>query len=155
MPRAALIALGVVGAAWSLEPIPRLILYPGGPRSLSGQMASRLHIVQGTIHVFEIAASQRLRRLVLDSWGIAGIGLVAALAVIARRGVRTDLRIMAGLAVAVTTAIACTARPRSLRTNRRPGRPTIPGWPAPGRLAGTARLADRDLRTGRRAGRLA
>jgi hypothetical protein len=32
---------------------------------------------------------------VLDSWGIAGIGLVAALLVIVRRGVRSDLRIRA------------------------------------------------------------
>ena len=105
---AALIALGVAGAAWSLNHYLASAIYPEGARSLSGQMASRLHSVQGTIHVFEMAAGQ-LWRLVLDSWGIAGIGLVAALAVIARRDVRTDLRIMAGLAVAVTAAIACTA----------------------------------------------
>ena len=72
--------------------------------------------MQDTIHVFEMAAGQ-LWRLVLDSWGIAGIGLVATLAVIARRGVRTDLRIMAGLAVAVTAAIACTA-PAALPVNQ-------------------------------------
>ncbi len=105
---AVLIALGVAGAAWSLNHYLASAIYPEGARSLSGQMASRLHSVQGTIHVVEMAAGQ-LWRLVLDSWGIAGIGLVAALAVIARRGVRTDLRIMAGLAVAVTAAIACTA----------------------------------------------
>ncbi len=105
---AALIALGVAGAAWGLNHYLASAIYPEGARSLSGQMASRLHSVQGTIHALEMAAGQ-LWRLVLDSWGIAGIGLVAALAVIARRGVRTDLRIMAGLAVAVTAAIACTA----------------------------------------------
>ena len=64
--------------------------------------------MNGTIHVLEMAAGQ-LWRLVLDSWGIAGIGLVAALLVIVRRDVRSDLRIMAALAVAVTTVIACTA----------------------------------------------
>jgi hypothetical protein len=42
---------------------------------------------------------------------------MATLAVIVRRGVRTDLRIMAGLAVAVTTAIACTA-PAALPANQ-------------------------------------
>jgi len=105
---AALIALGVAGAAWGLNHYLASAIYPEGARSLSGQMASRLHSVQGTIHALEMAAGQ-LWRLVLDSWGIAGIGLVAALAVIARRGVRTDLRIMAALAVAVTAAIACTA----------------------------------------------
>ena len=105
---AALIALATAGAAWSLNRYLASAIYPEGARSLSGQMASSLHSVQGTIHVLEMAAGQ-LWRLVLDSWGIAGIGLVAALAVVARRGVRTDLRIMAGLAVAVTAVIACTA----------------------------------------------
>ena len=105
---AALTALVTVGAAWTLNRYLASAIYPEGARSLSGQMASSLHSVQGTIHVFEMAAGQ-LWRLVLDSWGIAGIGLVAALAVVARRGVRTDLRIMAGLAVAVTAVIACTA----------------------------------------------
>ena len=115
---AALIALGTAGAAWSLNRYLASAIYPEGARSLSGQMASSLHSVHGTIHVFEMAAGQ-LWRLVLDSWGIAGIGLVAALAVIVRRGVRTDLRIMAGLAVAVTAAIACTA-PAALPSDQSP-----------------------------------
>jgi hypothetical protein len=105
---AALIALATVGAAWTLNRYLAAAIYPEGARSLSGQMTTRLHSVQDMIHVFEMAVGQ-LWRLVLDSWGIAGIGLVAALAVIVRRGVRTDLRIMAGLAVAVTAAIACIA----------------------------------------------
>ena len=105
---AALTAIVTAGAAWSLNRYLALAIYPEGTRSLSGQMASSLHSVHGTIHVFEMAAGQ-LWRLVLDSWGIAGIGLVAGLAVVARRGARTDLRIMAGLAVAVTAVIACTA----------------------------------------------
>ena len=64
--------------------------------------------MNGIIHVLEMAACQ-LWRVVLDSWGIAGIGLVAALLVIVRRDVRSDLRIMGALAVAVTTLIACIA----------------------------------------------
>ena len=64
--------------------------------------------MNGIIHVLELAAGQ-LWRVVLDSWGIAGIGLVAALLVIVRRDVRSDLRIMAALSVAVTTLIACIA----------------------------------------------
>ena len=105
---AALIALATVGVAWGLNRYLASAIYPEGARSLPGQMATRLHSVQGTIHVFEMAAGQ-LWRLVLDSWGIAGIGLVAALVVVAHRGARTDLRIMAGLTVAVTAGIACTA----------------------------------------------
>ena len=113
---AALIALATVGAAWTLNRYLAAAIYPEGTRSLSGQMTTRLHSVQDTIHVFEMAVGQ-LWRLVLDSWGIAGIGLVATLAVIVRRGVRTDLRIMAGLAVAVTAAIACIA-PAALPANQ-------------------------------------
>ena len=113
---AALIAMATVGAAWTLNRYLAAAIYPEGARSLSGQMTTRLHSVQDMIHVFEMAVGQ-LWRLVLDSWGIAGIGLVAALAVIVRRGVRTDLRIMAGLAVAVTAAIACIA-PAALPANQ-------------------------------------
>ena len=113
---AALIALATVGAAWTLNRYLAAAIYPEGARSLSGQITTRLHSVQGTIHVFEMAVGQ-LWRLVLDSWGIAGIGLVATLAVIVRRGVRTDLRIMAALALAVTAAIACIA-PAALPANQ-------------------------------------
>ncbi len=105
---AALTAVVAAAAAWSLNHHIGLIVYPEGTRSLSGQIQQRLASVNGTIHVLEMAAGQ-LWRLVLDSWGIAGIGLVAALLVIVRRDVRSDLRIMGALSVAVTTVIACTA----------------------------------------------
>ena len=105
---AALTALVTAGAGWTLNRYLTSAIYPEGTRSLSGQMRARLASATGVIHVFEMAAGQ-LWRLVLDSWGIAGIGLVAALAVIVRRDVRTDLRIMAALSVGVTTGIACIA----------------------------------------------
>jgi hypothetical protein len=105
---AALTAVIVAAAAWALNHHISLILYPEGSRSLSGQIRQRLGSVNGIIHVLEMAAGQ-LWRAVLDSWGIAGIGLVAALLVIVRRDVRSDLRIMGALAVAVTTLIACIA----------------------------------------------
>ncbi len=105
---AALTAVVVAAASWALNHHISLPVYPEGTRSLSGQIRHRLASVNGIIHVLELAAGQ-LWRLVLDSWGIAGIGLVAALLVIVRRDVRSDLRIMAALSVAVTTVIACTA----------------------------------------------
>ena len=105
---AALTTVVVAAAGWSLNHHITLAVYPEGTRSLSGQIRHQLASVNGIVHVFELAAGQ-LWRLVLDSWGIAGIGLVAALLVIVRRDVRSDLRIMAALSVAVTTAIACTA----------------------------------------------
>ncbi|MGH3259939.1 MAG: hypothetical protein ACRDOU_31830, partial [Streptosporangiaceae bacterium] len=100
--------LALVGTGWALDRYLVGALYPEGARSLTAQMAAKMATVNGAVDVFEMAAGQ-MWRLVLDSWGIAGIGLVAAVAVVVRRGVRTDLRIMAALAVAVTVVTACTA----------------------------------------------
>jgi hypothetical protein len=105
---AALAAVVAVGAAWALDRYLTSALYAEGTRNLSGQLLTTLESVYGAIHVAEMAGGQ-VWRLVLDSWGIAGIGLVAATAAIARRGVRTDLRVMASLSVGVTVLIACTA----------------------------------------------
>ena len=119
---AALTAVVTAGAGWALDRYLAAVLYPEGTRNLSGQLVSRLDSVYGVIHVAEMAGGQ-LWRLVCDSWGIAGIGLVAAVAVAvrgglggssplagtARRGVRTDLRVMASLAVGVTVLTAFTA----------------------------------------------
>ncbi len=100
--------LATVGTGWALDRYLAGALYPEGARSLTAQMATKMANVHGAINVFEMAAGQ-MWRVVLDSWGIAGIGLVAAAAVVVRRGTRTDLRIMAALAVAVTVMTACTA----------------------------------------------
>jgi hypothetical protein len=105
---AALVLAGSVGVAWLLDRYLSCTMYPEGTRNLSAQMASTLHSVHGAINVFEMAAGQ-MWRLVLDSWGLAGIGLFAALAVIARPRFRADLRIMAALSVAVTVITAVTA----------------------------------------------
>jgi hypothetical protein len=105
---AALTVVMTAGAGWALDRYLASALYPGGTRNLSGQLVSRLESAYGAIHVAEMAGGQ-LWRLVVDSWGIAGIGLVAAVAAIARRGVRTDLRVMASLSVGVTVLIVWTA----------------------------------------------
>ncbi len=102
---AALALAGSVGAGWLLDRYLTSAIYPEGTRSLSGEITARLHSVSGAINVFEMAAGQ-LWRLVVDSWGLAGIGLIAATAVIIRRDTRPDVRIMAALAVAVTVVIA-------------------------------------------------
>lgn len=105
---AGLTVLAVAGGGWALNSYIGSKMYPGGTRSLSSAMVDRLDSVHGALLVLGMACGQ-LWRLSIDSWGIAGIGLVAAVAVAVRRGARTDLRIMAGLSVAVTGAIACTA----------------------------------------------
>ena len=139
---AALTVVVTAGAGWTLDRYLASALYPEGTRSLSGQLVNRLDSVYGVLHVAEMAGGQ-LWRLVLDSWGIAGIGLVAAVAAIARRGVRTDLRVMASLAVGVTVLIACTA-PAALarRSEADLGLRTLPGrhdrHVLPGRRSGAA-----------------
>ena len=105
---AALVLVATVGAGWLLDRYLSSTMYPEGTRDLSAQAASTLHSVHGAINVFEMAAGQ-LWRLVLDSWGLAGIGLFAAVAVIVRPRFRADLRIMAALSVAVTVITAATA----------------------------------------------
>jgi hypothetical protein len=104
---AALALAAAVGASWALDRYLSSAMYPEGTRDLTAQMETTLRSVHGAINVFEMAAGQ-MWRLVLDSWGLAGIGLVAAAAAIIRRGTRADLRIMAALAVAVTVVTACT-----------------------------------------------
>jgi hypothetical protein len=102
---AALALAASAGGGWLMDRYLSSALYHEGTRSLSAQAETRLRSVHGTIHVFEMAAGQ-MWRLVLDSWGLAGVGLIAAAAVIMRRGTRADLRIMGALAVAVTLVFA-------------------------------------------------
>ena len=105
---AALTVVVTAGAGWALDRYLASALYAEGTRSLSGQLLSTLESPYGAIHMAEMAGGQ-LWRLVIGSWGIAGIGLVAAAIAAVRGGVRTDLRVMASLSVGVTILIACTA----------------------------------------------
>jgi hypothetical protein len=115
---AALTALLAVGAGWELNRHVTKTLYPEGIRSLTDQLMARLTTPSGVIHVAEMAVGEGWR-VTIDSWGLAGIGLVAAAAAIMRRGLRSDLRIMAALSVAVTVLIAFVA-PAALPPDQSP-----------------------------------
>ena len=104
---AALALAAAGGASWLLDRYLSSTMYPEGTRDLTAQMRTTLHSVHGAINVFEMAAGQ-MWRLVLDSWGLAGLGLIAALAAVFHRGTRAELRIMAALGVAVTVVTAVT-----------------------------------------------
>jgi len=96
-----------LGAAYLLNRHLSSVMYPSGPRTLAGEALIRLRTVHGVIFVLEMAAGQ-LWRFVLDGWGVAGLGLAAAVFVIFRRSARDDVRIMAALAAGVTLVTAVT-----------------------------------------------
>jgi hypothetical protein len=114
VPRDTVVAVALALAttafvSWAVNLHLAQALYPNGARSLSGQARQRLGSVHGAVSVLEMAAGQ-LWRFTLDGWGVAAIGLVAAVVVVVRRSkVSADLRLMAVLAIAVTAIIAITA----------------------------------------------
>ncbi len=83
-------------------------MYPSGARSLAGEVVVRLRSPHDVVLIGEQAAGQ-MWRFVLDGWGVAGIGLTAAVVFVLRRGARADLRIMAAMSVVVTLAVAVAA----------------------------------------------
>jgi hypothetical protein len=106
---AAALSLAVsVGVTSMLNGKLAAAMYPSGARSLSGEALIRLHSVRGAMLIADQAAGQ-MWRFVLDGWGVTGIGFVAAVAFVLRRGGRIDLKIMAALSVAITLAIAVLA----------------------------------------------
>jgi hypothetical protein len=97
-----------LGAAYLLNRHLSSVMYPSGPRTLAGEALIRLRTVHGVIFVLEMAAGQ-LWRFVLDGWGVAGLGLAAAVCVIFQRYARADARIMAALAAGVALVTAVTS----------------------------------------------
>jgi hypothetical protein len=106
---AAAVALGLpLGAARLLNHHLSSVMYPSGPRTLAGEALIRLRSVHGAVFVLEMAAGQ-LWRFVLDGWGVAGLGLAAAVFVIFQRTALTDARVMAALGTGVTLVTAVTS----------------------------------------------
>jgi hypothetical protein len=110
VPRRTAVAAAValclpLGLAHVLNDHLSSVMYPSGPRTLAGEALIRLRSVHGIIFVFEMAAGQ-LWRFVLDGWGVAALGLAAAIFVVFQRSFPTDARIMAGLAAGVTLVTA-------------------------------------------------
>jgi len=92
------------GAAWLLNRVLLRDMYPEGPRSMSSEVEDRLQNTHQTLLVFEMALGE-MWRLMLDSWGLAAIGLIATLFVMVRPGTSLPTRLMAGLTVLVTAGI--------------------------------------------------
>ncbi|SEG84311.1 hypothetical protein SAMN05444920_105346 [Nonomuraea solani] len=80
-------------------------LYPGGPRDLSGVLLSRLTSLEGQVWALSGAAGQ-LWYLIAGTWGLAGVGMAAAAALLVRRTSPFPHRVLAGTLLITTLAIA-------------------------------------------------
>ncbi|WP_157420232.1 hypothetical protein [Actinomadura kijaniata] len=101
------IAVAVSGyaAAGALNDRLRAELYPGGVRDLGDNVVTRLTTVEGQAWALSGAAGQ-LWYLVVSTWGLGGVGLVAVAAALARRRAAFGTRVMAGTLLVVTLGIA-------------------------------------------------
>ncbi|MEO3823378.1 hypothetical protein [Actinomadura sp. B10D3] len=100
-------AAGIAGyaAGAALNASVRAELYPGGARDLAGILESRLTTVPGQAWALSGAAGQ-LWYLVVSTWGLGGAGLAAVTAMLLRRRAPAADRLMAGVLLAATCAIA-------------------------------------------------
>ncbi|GAA1556774.1 hypothetical protein GCM10009678_44740 [Actinomadura kijaniata] len=107
-PRPALFGVAVAACGYAvagaLNGWVRAELYPGGVRDLGGNVMTRLTTLDGQAWAVSGAVGQ-LWYLVVSTWGLGGVGLVAAGAALARRGA-FGTRVMAGALLAVTSGIA-------------------------------------------------
>ncbi|MGI5202994.1 hypothetical protein ACQEU6_15635 [Spirillospora sp. CA-108201] len=101
----AAVALAGYAAGAALNAHVRAELYPRGTRDLSGILVSRLTTVPGQEWALSGAAGQ-LWYLIVSTWGLAGAGLAAVAAVLARRRTPAADRIMAGVLLAATCGVA-------------------------------------------------
>ncbi|WP_157549855.1 hypothetical protein [Nonomuraea candida] len=110
LPRATVIATAASAVAGAvageaLNGALRAALYAGGPRDLSGLLLTRLTSLEGQAWALSGAAGQ-LWYLIAGTWGLAGVGLAGAAAVLARRSAPLPHRVLAGALLAATLGIA-------------------------------------------------
>jgi hypothetical protein len=101
----AAVALGLVlFATRKLDHRILALVYPQGPRSLRGAALARLTSLHEQKKILYMAFGQ-LWRVSTDTWGIAALGILAAIVLVFRRRTREDVRVMAALALVVLAAI--------------------------------------------------
>ncbi|MFB4264329.1 hypothetical protein [Nonomuraea sp. GTA35] len=110
LPRAALVATLVSAVAGAvagdaLNGALQAALYPGGPRDLSGLLLERLTSLEGQAWALSGAAGQ-IWYLIAGTWGLAGVGLTGAVALLARRSAPLVPRVLAGALLMLTLGIA-------------------------------------------------
>ncbi|MFI9590779.1 hypothetical protein [Nonomuraea sp. NPDC052265] len=98
-------AMAVAVAGTLLNRALSAALYPGGARDLSGILAGRMTGLDGQAWALAGAAGQ-LWYLVAATWGLAGLGLAGAVAVVVRRSAPAPRRLLAAVLLATTLGIA-------------------------------------------------
>ncbi|MCO5997848.1 hypothetical protein [Actinoallomurus rhizosphaericola] len=101
---AAVLAVGVV-AGWALNSWVRAEIYPGGPMALGPLVVERLTTWDGWGWTLGLAVG-KIWYLTVSTWGLAGVGLVAAARAVLRRSTPLPTRATAGLALATLAGIA-------------------------------------------------
>ncbi|MEV0147819.1 MULTISPECIES: hypothetical protein [unclassified Nonomuraea] len=108
-PRAGLVAWGAAGlvaaAGAALNGRLASAVYPGGARDLSHLLLSRLTTLDGQAWALSGAAGQ-LWYLIVGTWGLAGLGLAAAVFHLLGRGGPPARRVLAGTLLAATLGVA-------------------------------------------------
>jgi hypothetical protein len=108
VPISSLVPAAVVSAAMlaftrALQHKIVTLLYPEGPFSLRGSALGHLAKPSEQVKILDMVGGQ-LWRVFTDTWGIAALGILAAVVVVFRRGGREDLRVMAALSLIVLGA---------------------------------------------------
>lgn len=97
-------AVGYVGAS-RLNTLLLHAMYPDGPRDLSVVLWSRLTSADGLLRTLSGACGQ-VWYLIVATYGLAGLGLVATVARLLSRRADRSLRLVAAVTIAVTAGIA-------------------------------------------------
>ena len=92
-------------AAWLFNGRLTATLYPGGPDDLSGILLGRLRSVDGQLWAISCGAGQ-IWAMIIGTWGLGGIGLLATVHRICARRTRLAERTVAIGLVVLTLAIA-------------------------------------------------
>ncbi|MEO5877001.1 MAG: hypothetical protein ABIS86_03435 [Streptosporangiaceae bacterium] len=80
-------------------------LYPLGQRDLGGQLTERMTSLEGLARVFSGAAGQ-LWYMSVSTWGLAGLGLAAALLALLHRRTPRDMRVIAAVVLLAAVGVA-------------------------------------------------
>ncbi len=99
------VTAGAAGAGWAMNAWVREQIYPGGVAPLGEWFTTRLSSLDGMTWTLAVSTGQ-IWHAVVATFGLAGLGLVALVAIMLRRVTPTPDRLVAGAALAAVAGIA-------------------------------------------------